>query len=428
MVKLVTVHSSHSQLFVDFLQRYAVYNDEQLEVMSSEMTSTLRLDAYCLFETIQQSLLQQDTLYQDFDDLLLKLTNSNQIANADQCLLLHLLRQWCREWSFALSMATKKHGQADIKNNVHRATESTSLEISKYANLFAQVPIPLCNVCTLTGNIISVNQRFIDVFGYDIDDTPTLAAWWLNAYPDPQYRAQVQQQWQQAMIDARINNTDIEPQDYQVSCKNGEQITMEISGTIIGHEFLAIFKDATQRLAAEDILRDMAFLDSLTQIANRRCFDDTLNNQLELMSKQLKPLSMILLDIDYFKQYNDNYGHVKGDQCLYQIAQCIASLLTNEQDFVARFGGEEFVVLMPNSNAKQALNTALQIQQAIAQLAIKHEYAELGYISLSMGIKTLDNLSDEGHLYFVDAADKALYQAKRKGRNAIVVSKDLYHD
>ena len=424
MVKLVTDHSSYKQYFVDFWQRYTLYNDEQLEVMSNQMTSSLRLDAYCLFETIQQSPLRQSIFYQDFDDLLSNLTCLEQIVNADQCLLLLLLRQWWREWSFALSMATKKHGQFGMKSNEHRTTESTSLEISKYTNLFAHVPIPLCNVCTLTGNIIRLNQRFIDVFGYDLDDTPTLAAWWLHAYPDPQYREQVQQRWQQALIDARINNTDIEPQDYQVSCKNGEQITMEISGTIIGNEFLAIFKDATQRLAAEDILRDMAFLDSLTQIANRRCFDETLHNQLELMQQQLKPLSMILLDIDYFKQYNDNYGHIKGDECLYQIAQCIAATMNHEKDFVARFGGEEFVVLMPSTNAKQAFNTALQIQQAITQLAIKHEYAELGYITLSMGIKTLNRPKAEEQLIFVDAADKALYQAKGKGRNTIVVSKE----
>lgn len=98
--------------------------------------------------------------------------------------------------------------------------------------------------------------------------------------------------------------------------------------------------------------------------------------------------------------------------------------MNHEKDFVARFGGEEFVVLMPSTNAKQAFNTALQIQQAITQLAIKHEYAELGYITLSMGIKTLNRPKAEEQLIFVDAADKALYQAKGKGRNTIVVSKE----
>lgn len=107
MVKLVTDHSSYKQYFVDFWQRYTLYNDEQLEVMSNQMTSSLRLDAYCLFETIQQSPLRQSIFYQDFDDLLSNLTCLEQIVNADQCLLLLLLRQWWREWSFALSMATK---------------------------------------------------------------------------------------------------------------------------------------------------------------------------------------------------------------------------------------------------------------------------------------------------------------------------------
>ena len=133
---------------------------------------------------------------------------------------------------------------------------------------------------------------------------------------------------------------------------------------------------------------------------------------------------MILIDIDYFKQYNDNYGHIKGDECLYQIAQCIAATMNHEKDFVARFGGEEFVVLLPEADPKKALHSALQIQQAINQLVIKHEYTDIGYITLSMGIKTLHNPQTGDYTYFVDAADKALYQAKGQGRNCIVVSED----
>ena len=422
----------YQQSIINFIAQYAGNSKSQLTAMVDDTRSILRVDAYRLFENILLNYQQLGVIeYSKVDCLLKSVAVNLKTSSESEYFLVSQLATWWQEWHFALSMRVKtsQNNAVIVQNSDYSTQDNKPLtrqhDLSEYVNLFTQVPIPLCNACMLTENIIRINQRFVDVFGYTIEDIPTLNDWWLNAYPDPHYLMWVRQTWQQALSFALENDTDIEPQVYCVTCKDGSHIMMEISGRYFRHEFLAIFKDVTQHLAAEDTLRDMAFLDSLTQIANRRCFDEKLANELELMNKKIKPLSMILIDIDYFKQYNDNYGHIKGDECLYQIAQCIAvATMNHEKDFVARFGGEEFVVLLPEADPKKALHSALQIQQAVNQLAIKHEYTDIGYITLSMGIKTLHNPQTGDYIYFADAADKALYQAKRQGRNCIVVSED----
>ena len=422
----------YQQSIINFVAQYACNSKSQLVTMVDDTRSTLRVDAYRVFENTLSNYQQWGVIeYSSLDSLLKSVAVNLKTTSESESFLASQLATWWQEWYFALSMHTtpNQHNFVSVHHNIEHLTQhnkpsTRQHDLSEYVNLFTQVPIPLCNVCMHTENIIRINQRFVDVFGYTIDDIPTLNDWWLNAYPDPHYLMWVRQTWQQALSFALENDTDIQPQVYCVTCKDGSHIMMEISGRYFKHEFLAIFKDVTQHLAVEDTLRDMAFVDSLTQIANRRCFDDKLVNELELMHKKIKPLSMILIDIDYFKQYNDNYGHIKGDECLYQIAQCIAATINHEKDFVARFGGEEFVVLLPETDPKKALHSALQIQQAINQLVIKHEYTDIGYITLSMGIKTLHNPQTGDYTYFVDAADKALYQAKGQGRNCIVVSED----
>ncbi|HEA18959.1 MAG: sensor domain-containing diguanylate cyclase [Pseudoalteromonas prydzensis] len=422
----------YQQSIINFVAQYACNSKSQLVTMVDDTRSTLRVDAYRVFENTLSNYQQWGVIeYSSLDSLLKSVAVNLKTTSESESFLVSQLATWWQEWYFALSMhtTTSQHNFVSVHHNIEHLTQhnkpsTRQHDLSEYVNLFTQVPIPLCNVCMHTENIIRINQRFVDVFGYTIDDIPTLNDWWLNAYPDPHYLVWVRQTWQQALSFALENDTDIQPQVYCVTCKDGSHIMMEISGRYFKHEFLAIFKDVTQHLAVEDTLRDMAFVDSLTQIANRRCFDDKLVNELELMHKKIKPLSMLLIDIDYFKQYNDNYGHIKGDECLYQIAQCIAATMNHEKDFVARFGGEEFVVLLPEADPKKALHSALQIQQAINQLVIKHEYTDIGYITLSMGIKTLHNPQTGDYTYFVDAADKALYQAKGQGRNCIVVSED----
>ena len=297
-------------------------------------------------------------------------------------------------------------------------------EISHYARLFTVLPMPVCNVCAKTGDILKVNQRFVDVFGYTVEDVPNLKSWWEKAYPDPQYRALAKELWQDSLEKALNNNNDIPANNYRVSCRDGSQVMMEISGIDIGEEFLAVFNDATERLEAEDILRDMAFLDALTKIANRRRFDEKLTHEFERAKECEGMLSMIIIDIDHFKQFNDRYGHVAGDSCLYDVAQKIASTVSRPEDFVARYGGEEFVVLLPQTDRQGALFIAEQIQKAVESLAIAHQDSFTGFLSISMGINTISDYTNSDEISFVKAADNALYYAKKQGRNCIALSSE----
>ncbi|MDM8527103.1 diguanylate cyclase [Anaerolineales bacterium HSG24] len=173
---------------------------------------------------------------------------------------------------------------------------------------------------------------------------------------------------------------------------------------------------------ANNRLHYLAAIDGLTQVANRRSFDIYLNQQWQKMHQDKTPLSLIMCDIDYFKQYNDLYGHLAGDDCLQQVAQNIRQVVSPETDLVARYGGEEFAVILPNISLEQAYETAQSIQAKIAQLKIIHEQSAIcPYLTVSMGISSMvPNQKSDPNL-LIHISDKMLYQAKNMGRNRIIM-------
>lgn len=170
-----------------------------------------------------------------------------------------------------------------------------------------------------------------------------------------------------------------------------------------------------------------AILDELTQIANRRQFDDYLQTCWEQMLQTGLPLSLILCDVDCFKLYNDTYGHLAGDACLQQVAQAFQKTLKQPGDMVARYGGEEFGVILPQTHEAGAIATARRLQQAIARLAIPHAASlVLPQVTVSFGVSTLplgsdspETLQQHAPSLLLDRADRHLYQAKRNGRNQV---------
>ncbi len=188
------------------------------------------------------------------------------------------------------------------------------------------------------------------------------------------------------------------------------------------------FKDITSRKQAEEelaqanaALKRMARIDGLTQIANRRCFDETLQQEWRRMAREGKPLSLLLGDIDYFKRFNDHYGHQLGDDCLRLIAGALEGAILRPADLAARYGGEEFVLLLPDVNLQGALQVGERAQTAIQQLAIEHQASEVAKIvSMSFGATCLQPTAEQSHEQLVALADKALYQAKEQGRNRII--------
>lgn len=188
---------------------------------------------------------------------------------------------------------------------------------------------------------------------------------------------------------------------------------------------LVLARDVTERHLAERRLEEMneeleklSFLDSLTTIANRRHFDDKLETFWNLHIRSQSPLTVLLVDIDYFKLFNDNYGHQQGDSALIEVAAAFQTVLTRSTDCVARYGGEEFAFILPETDSHGARVIASGIHQAIERLAIRHDYSQIGNtLTLSVGVATHVPQAGERPGQVINWADQALYQAKEQGRN-----------
>jgi diguanylate cyclase (GGDEF)-like protein/PAS domain S-box-containing protein len=173
---------------------------------------------------------------------------------------------------------------------------------------------------------------------------------------------------------------------------------------------------------ANQELEELAVIDGLTKIANRRKFDQYLQGEWKRLTREKSPLSLILCDIDYFKLYNDTYGHQAGDRCLSKVAQAIGKVIKRPADLVARYGGEEFAVILPHTNIIGAKYLAQQIRLQIEALKIPHINSAIDlYVTLSLGVASCIPSGGVGFYTLVAAADKGLYQAKELGRNRVAV-------
>ena len=172
--------------------------------------------------------------------------------------------------------------------------------------------------------------------------------------------------------------------------------------------------------AANHTLKRLAAIDGLTQIANRRCFDQCLRREWQRLTREQAPLSLILCDIDSFKRYNDTYGHRAGDACLQQVARLIQQQVGQARGLAARYGGEEFVLILPNQTAEQSAAVARSLQTDLRTQAIPA--VEVGQIvTLSFGVASMIPTELTAATALLVAADRALYQAKQAGRDRIVI-------
>lgn len=170
----------------------------------------------------------------------------------------------------------------------------------------------------------------------------------------------------------------------------------------------------------QDLLEHYAFLDALTEIPNRRRFDEVVEKEWKRALRSSQPLSLILLDIDHFKEYNDTYGHGKGDETLFKVAQKLNQTIRRAGDFMARYGGEEFAAVLPYTEKEKALETGELLKDAVQSLGIEHKASPVDKtITVSLGLVTTKPCDAPSLQMVLDEVDKALYRAKKSGRNRI---------
>jgi diguanylate cyclase (GGDEF)-like protein len=167
-------------------------------------------------------------------------------------------------------------------------------------------------------------------------------------------------------------------------------------------------------------LERLAYLDGLTQISNRRSFDERFLQEWKRARRNKTALSIVLCDVDYFKKYNDTYGHILGDECLCTIAQALASVVCRPSDCVARYGGEEFVILLPDTDTTGAIKVAEAMRSKVHSLEITHDASEVSeFVTLSFGVASLIPTGTIPREALLNRADRALYQAKQAGRDQV---------
>jgi len=183
----------------------------------------------------------------------------------------------------------------------------------------------------------------------------------------------------------------------------------------------ALQKEKIKLAAANLELERISSLDGLTGIANRRYFDAVFDREWRRAMRETEPLSLIICDVDFFKQYNDCYGHQPGDECLKLVAASLAEAMHRPTDLVARYGGEEFIILLPGTHARGAMKVAEQVRQAVLDLQLPHEKSTVhDCVTISLGAATVAPMIKHQASALLLAADKALYSAKDAGRNQVI--------
>ncbi len=217
------------------------------------------------------------------------------------------------------------------------------------------------------------------------------------------------------------------PEEVLIRTKN--QITIQEQKKQLIRQNLSLQKEIEKRKLAEASLRkanqkleELATIDDLTRVANRRHFNQYLSQQWQQMTREQKPLALIICDVDHFKLYNDTYGHQQGDDCLRHVAQILSAHAKRKTDLLARYGGEEFAVILPYSSWQGALYIAQTICDAVLEAHIPHESSTTSdYVTLSIGVSCIIPDQENSPDDLLKNADKALYQSKSKGRNQVNV-------
>ncbi|MBF0574120.1 MAG: diguanylate cyclase [Desulfamplus sp.] len=234
----------------------------------------------------------------------------------------------------------------------------------------------------------------------------------------------IKQNNQSAEFDIELDITKGDKSSFLLTASHFSGLAGETIGVVIQYKDISKRKQYERDLqTANKQLEELVRIDGLTQIANRRFFDEVLQKEWLRMQRSRKPIALIMIDIDFFKLYNDNYGHAKGDDCLKKVAALIKSCMHRSHDLAARYGGEEFVCVLPESDHTGAATVANSILNAIRDSKIPHEYSKIAdHITVSIGCYCM--IPDRNHNAetIIVKADSLLYNSKESGRNKFTIN------
>ena len=325
-----------------------------------------------------------------------------------------------------------------------------------FARAFINAPIGMALVSP-DGRWIRVNEQLCRILGYWELELLALTVQEVTHPDDVDVNAYLRRQ----MLAGEIENYSVEK---RYCHKSGKAILCQLTASLVRDSqgkpvyFVSQIEDITERRQAEDALRlandflerkvdertselmamngelealneelqRLTLADGLTGIANRRYFDEYIEKEWRTELRQQKPLSLIMADIDFFKSYNDTYGHQSGDDCLTTVARTISNSIRRSTDMAARYGGEEFAVVLPYTDLDGAMQVAETIRKQVEDLRIENRQTEGGYVTISLGVFSMIPSAQESPVSLISMADKALYQAKHAGRNRVMTgSRDM---
>lgn len=271
-----------------------------------------------------------------------------------------------------------------------------------------------------------IGPQIEPLLGWSQDSWLTAEDWATRMHPeDRDYVVNFCVSQSKAGIDHEADYRALTKSDGYVWIRDVVHVVRNANGevdSLVGFMFdISERKKAEEKLISlQKELEALSFKDGLTGVANRRKLDATLDLEWTSARRSAQPLSLIMLDVDFFKQYNDRYGHTQGDECLKNLAQTLSLAATRPRDIVARFGGEEFVLVLPETDEHAALQVAERCHRMIEKLKIPHETSAAGsFVTVSMGAGTIKPSADMEPKHFIEVVDKLLYKAKQNGRNRI---------
>ena len=315
----------------------------------------------------------------------------------------------------------------------HEEKVKLAIQMDSYMQAVGQYA--LVSVTDRTGNIIEVNDKFVEVSGYSCDELLGQSHRIINSgihdkafFEDMWITISSGRKWSGEVCNRNKNGELYWVDSAIVPIRGGDgEIERYVSVRVDISErkkYELGIERVNQELTDANIqLETLSQVDALTMIANRRKFDDVLSEYVSTMSRSGASLTLMLCDVDHFKNYNDLYGHQAGDDCLRNVAKSIEENFTRSGDLVARYGGEEFAVILPNINKETAMMLAERMRANVEQLALEHGDSSVAeVVTISVGVVTLQLDKSIEAEAIIEKSDKALYRAKEIGRNRIEIS------